>query len=319
MSESATLHTAATVPDCGTAPCGLDAGIIIHDAGMEFLHCGRCGVLRIPPAQLVHQSVDADPLAPLSLVMRILMTMRMLWLKAVVPAFRNPETTIVDVGCGDGQFFEFLKRSGYHNAIGIEPEADRRAHAKARGLEVYASWNDADSARKRPVRADILIVWHVLEHIPQPAGFLQELAERVTPGGVVLVSVPNQRGMQTRLFGYYSSYPDYGRHIWYHDAAYAAYLSRMAAGAAVRLLPDFNFEYEIFSWVDSIISALVRQQNCVHIALKKGRGHPAMRAVIALAAVALLPLAGVLAVVSLLCGRGSTLTFELTPRQQAGQ
>jgi SAM-dependent methyltransferase len=308
MSQAASLSFA-----CDAAPCGMSTGGTTMDAGMEFYRCQTCGVLRIPPEKLLHQSVDSDPLTPLSLVMRLLMTMRMIWLRLVVPALRDKRTTIADVGCGDGQFSEFLKRSGYH-VTGIEPEDDRREHAQARGLEVYPSWAAADQARGQEVQADIAITWHVLEHVPQPAGFLKELTSRVRPGGSAIISVPNQNSLQTRLFGFYSSYPDYGRHVWYHEASYADYIRKAAGGAEVRLLPDYNLEYEVFAWVDSILSAIVRRQNFVHIALKKGKGPLVSRLLIAVAAVAVLPLAGVLSLVSLAMGRGSTLTFEIRPK-----
>lgn len=291
----------------------MNEGGVTIDAGMSFVRCRSCGVLRIPEDELLHHSVDADPLTPLSLIMRLLMVLRMLWLKAVVPALRNKRVSIGDVGCGDGQFLEFLKRSGYSNLIGIEPESDRRAHSQARGLRVYPNWEAADQALGHPANPDILIAWQVLEHIPQPARFLNDLALRVSPQGCIIVSVPNQRSLQTRLFGYYSSYPDYGRHIWYHDTSYADFISRVATGANVKVLPNFNFEYEIFSWVDSIISFIARQQNCAHRALKKGKGSAASRVFIALMAVAVLPLAGVLSLISLGIGRGSTLTFAISP------
>jgi SAM-dependent methyltransferase len=293
--------------------CAMNEGGMTMDAGMSFVRCHSCGVLRIPENELLHHSVDADPLAPLSVIMRLLMVLRMLWLKAVVPTLRNKHVCIGDVGCGDGQFLEFLKRSGYTNAIGIEPETDRREHSQARGVSVYRNWEAADRALGRRVTAEILFAWQVLEHIPQPAKFLNDLAMRISPQGCIIVSVPNQRALQTRLFGYYSSYPDYGRHIWYHDASYAGFISRAATGTNVKVLPNFNFEYEIFSWVDSIISFIARRQNCAHLALKKGKGSTLSRLVIALIAVAVLPLAGVLSLISLGIGRGSTLTFAISP------
>ena len=297
---------------CDAERCGMRGGATTMDAGMQFYRCQTCRVLRIPPDRLLHQSVAADPLAPLSLVMHVLMTMRMMWLSLVVPALRDKGTRIVDVGCGDGQFSEFLRNSGYP-VTSIEPEDDRREHALARGLEVYPSWQQADLARGESVTADIAVVWHVLEHVPQPAGFLRELTSRIRPGGAAIVSVPNQNSLQTRLFGYYSSYPDYGRHIWYHEASYADYIRRVTGGAEVGLLPDYNLEYEVFAWVDSIISAIVRKQNFAHIALKKGQGSRGSRLIIALAAVSLLPLAGVLSLISLATRRGSTLTFRISP------
>jgi hypothetical protein len=123
--------------------------------------------------------------------------------------------------------------------------------------------------------------------------------------------VPNQASLQTSLFGYFSAYPDYGRHIWYHKPDYVEWFGRSVPGLLASLMRDRNYEYEIFSWVDSIASALTRQQNFVHKALKKGEGGM-MRRICAIAAtLCILPAAVVLAPLSLFCGRGSTLTFVL--------
>ena len=85
------------------------------------------------------------------------------------------------------------------------------------------------------------------------------------------------------------------------------------AGVDAKILRDRNYEYEVFSWVDFIASAIMRRQNFVHKALKKGEGGPIVRLAAALAALCLLPLATVLAPLSLHAGRGSTLTFVLRP------
>ena len=93
----------------------------------------------------------------------------------------------------------------------------------------------------------------------------------------MVISVPNQARAQTRLFGYLSAYPDYGRHIWYHTRDYLNWFAHDLPALEGRLLRDGNYEYEILSWVDSIASAITWQQNFVHRALKKGEGGPMRR------------------------------------------
>ena len=82
---------------------------------------------------------------------------------------------------------------------------------------------------KEPV--EILFVWHVLEHIERPAEFIEEYSRWLAPSGVMVISVPNQGSIQTRLFGYFSAYPDYGRHIWYHTTDYLNWFVSECAGA----------------------------------------------------------------------------------------
>src|ERR1700733_1264244 len=100
------------VPSCGASGCGLDRPISMRDAGMDFVECPVCHVLRIPPANLIHYHVLPDPPGKLSLVMRLLMSLRMMWLTRELPQLRDAHVRIADIGCGDGQFLEFLKARG---------------------------------------------------------------------------------------------------------------------------------------------------------------------------------------------------------------
>ena len=218
------------------------------------------------------------------------MSMRMRWLVRELPRLADQHVRIADIGCGDGQFLEFLKGRGYDHVAGIEPDALRARNARKRGVPVFASRKEAESAGLLKEPAEILFVWHVLEHIERPAEFIEEYSRWLAPSGVMVISVPNQGSIQTRLFGYFSAYPDYGRHIWYHTTDYLNWFVLNAPGLDAKILRDRNYEYEVFSWVNSIASAITRRQNFVHKALKKGEGGPIVRLAAALAAT--VPVAG---------------------------
>ena len=84
--------------------------------------------------------------------------------------------------------------------MGLElmPEAAEHARA-AHGVDVHvASLEDADL----PERAyDAVSALHVVEHVPDVAGFLREMARRARPGGHVLVEVPNLDSRQRAAAG----------------------------------------------------------------------------------------------------------------------
>jgi SAM-dependent methyltransferase len=299
--------------NCGAERCALDRGGRVTDAGMDFIRCPACNALHIAPQNLVHASVPPDPTGKLSIAMKMLMSMRLRWLIGELPRLDDRLVPIADVGCGDGQFLEFLKARGYERIVGIETDPVRAGNAKKRGVRVFASRGEAQAGGLPEASAEILFVWHVLEHVERPADFIAEYAPLLAPSGAMVISVPNQASMQTRLFGYFSAYPDYGRHIWYHTADYLDWFAQNTPGLKAGLMRDRNYEYEIFAWVDSLASAITRRQNFVHRALKKGEGGPMLRLAAAAMALCLLPLAVLLAPLSILSGRGSTLTFVLRP------
>src|SRR5581483_8784136 len=297
--------------NCGAIGCALASGAPTVDAGMAFVRCPTCRVLHIAPDNLIHATVKPDPVGKLSIVMRLLMSMRMSWLRRELPALNNADVWIADVGCGDGHFLEFLGTRGMRHLAGIEPDADRAANARRRGVPVFASREQAEAAGVPTGSIDVLFVWHVLEHVERAADFVGDYVRWLAPGGVMIVSVPNQASLQTRLFGFYSAFPDYGRHVWYHTADYLGWFDRNASGVEAAILRDRNYEYEIFSWVDSIASAITRTQNFIHRALKKGEGGSFGKLAAAGMALGLLPLAALLASLNIRFGSPSTLTFVL--------
>jgi SAM-dependent methyltransferase len=299
---------------CGADGCGIAEGAPVKDAGMDFIRCPTCRVLRIPPKNLINSNVPPDPAGKLSLTMRLLLSLRMLWLQREVPQLRDKHARIMDIGCGDGQFLEFLSRRGYDRIAGIEPNPDRAHNARRRGVPVFATRQEAQANGQFADGFDVMFLWHVLEHVDRPANFLADYLPGLAGSGVLVISVPNQEGMQTRLFGYFSAFPDYGRHVWYHTSYYLNWFAKVFSDMTPSLMRDRNIEYEVFSWVDSAASALLRQQNFVHRALKKGEGPVLRRIAAALAAVCLLPVAMVLTPISLCSGAGSTLTFVLRRR-----
>lgn len=301
--------------NCGAANCTLDGGARLTDAGMEFLRCPTCRVLHIIPENLIHTTVLPDPAGKLSAVMKVLMSMRMRWLAQEFPQLADKHIRVADIGCGDGQFLEFLSERGYDRAIGIEPDAVRARNARARGVPVFASGEEAEADGLVKGEVDILFVWQVLEHIDRPVDFLKAYAPWLAPSGVIVITVPNQASAQTRLFGYFSAYPDYGRHLWYHTANYLGWFAQNLPELHAALVRDGNYEYEIFSWVDSIASAITRRQNVIHKALKKGDGGLVHRLAAAFMALCLLPVATILSPVSIRLGLGSTLTFALQAKQ----
>ena len=59
-------------------------------------------------------------------------------------SYISPESSVLDIGCGDGQFMKLLELIGC-NVKGVEIEKDRVAIAQQRGLDVVCSdANDYD-------------------------------------------------------------------------------------------------------------------------------------------------------------------------------
>jgi 2-polyprenyl-6-hydroxyphenyl methylase/3-demethylubiquinone-9 3-methyltransferase len=99
--------------------------------------------------------------------------------------------TALDVGCGAGLLAEPLARLGAKvTAIDPTPEliSVARDHAAGQGLDIdyrVSAVEDLDGT------FDLIASMEVIEHTADPQQFLNDLAERLAPDGLLIMSTPN--------------------------------------------------------------------------------------------------------------------------------
>jgi SAM-dependent methyltransferase len=98
---------------------------------------------------------------------------------------RRPRRRILDVGCGDGLFFDRLQRFG--QVEGIEPDASLVHDPRWRPQIKIAPLEPGSFA---PDAYDLVLMLDVLEHIADDASAVREIARVLRPGGVFVFSVP---------------------------------------------------------------------------------------------------------------------------------
>jgi 2-polyprenyl-6-hydroxyphenyl methylase/3-demethylubiquinone-9 3-methyltransferase len=105
----------------------------------------------------------------------------------------------LDVGCGAGLLAEPLARLGAAvTGLDASPEliAVARDHADARGLAIdYRAGDLADLEGE----FELITCMEVIEHVADPAAFVTELARRLAPGGLLILSTPNATGWSKLL------------------------------------------------------------------------------------------------------------------------
>jgi hypothetical protein len=66
---------------------------------------------------------------------------------------------------------------------------------------------------------DVILMSHVLEHTSDPVATLERARALLSPGGELIIVVPNARALGFGLFGRYWGYLDPPRHLWQFSAA----------------------------------------------------------------------------------------------------
>jgi 2-polyprenyl-6-hydroxyphenyl methylase/3-demethylubiquinone-9 3-methyltransferase len=98
--------------------------------------------------------------------------------------------TALDVGCGAGLLAEPLARLGAHvTGIDAAPELVEaaRTHAGQSGLAIRYL---AGEVAALDGQFDLVTALEVVEHVADPASFVRTLADRLAPGGLLVMSTP---------------------------------------------------------------------------------------------------------------------------------
>ncbi len=104
------------------------------------------------------------------------------WLEAREPG------KVLDVGCSDGRFAALGRVRGHH-VTGVDLE--ECAGVTERLDAFHAADLNAGLPEDLPSQFDAVVAGDVLEHVIDPLSLLQELRDRLSPDGEVLVSIPN--------------------------------------------------------------------------------------------------------------------------------
>jgi len=100
--------------------------------------------------------------------------------------------TLIEVGCARGDFLHAAR--DHFNVVGIEPNEELAKDA-ATVAPVYRGLveNFSESG------FDVAVSFHVIEHTDSPHRFVDAMAAKVKPGGLVVIETPNIHSLAFRL------------------------------------------------------------------------------------------------------------------------
>jgi 2-polyprenyl-6-hydroxyphenyl methylase/3-demethylubiquinone-9 3-methyltransferase len=105
----------------------------------------------------------------------------------------------LDVGCGAGLLCEPLTRLGAA-VTGVDAASENiaaaRDHAEAMGLAI--DYREGELASQDLPQFDLVCCLEVIEHVADKGAFVAALAQRLAPGGLMILSTPN-RTARSRL------------------------------------------------------------------------------------------------------------------------
>src|SRR5207244_298992 len=100
--------------------------------------------------------------------------------------------TVLDAGCGEGYGAALLAEVAVRVVGADRMEAIALARARHRDPRLELRAIDLERLDGLDGRFDLVVSFQVIEHLPDPVGFLAALARRAAPGGEILVTTPNR-------------------------------------------------------------------------------------------------------------------------------
>jgi SAM-dependent methyltransferase len=118
---------------------------------------------------------------------------------------------VLDIGCGRGALLHELAKRNC-DCHGLERH-DFLIPVHHHGIS-YHLGNITDQAL--PANSfDLVVIWHALEHLPDPKKTLQQAVGLMKAGAVLALATPNFASRQAGWFGPYWFHLDLPRHFWH--------------------------------------------------------------------------------------------------------
>jgi 2-polyprenyl-3-methyl-5-hydroxy-6-metoxy-1,4-benzoquinol methylase len=209
-STSSTFVDAITACPC----CGARSAQLISDrdgkTGDELItvSCSQCGLGRIDPlpsdqeladwyATQYRQKYKSATQPALRHVLRAGRNAlwRWEWLcqnsVGPSPSLNTRQKKTLDIGSSSGEFVYLLNTLGFQ-AKGIEPHAGYATYAQSMlGIDVKNGTLQHCLAGEASGSLDLISMFHVLEHLPEPRSALRLIGEKLKPDGILYIEVPN--------------------------------------------------------------------------------------------------------------------------------
>lgn len=183
----------------------------------QLVRCRRCGLLYLNPRPTSGEidrfyQEDYAPFARSGIAERakrwtIDREVRTLWRHLAPPA------NVLDVGCATGDLLQAIRTRGNPSVLGIEPSPHAADLARSRwGVDVITG--RLETVNLPAASVDTALMAHTIEHLPSPSETLEELHRVLTPGGTLILWLPNADSVAAQLLGEWWIGYDAPRHFF---------------------------------------------------------------------------------------------------------
>lgn len=148
--------------------------------------------------------------------------------------------TVLDIGCGTGEFLNFMKQNNW-DSFGIEPELKAKEFAiNNYNLEVFPESKLNEFSKNK---FDLITKWHVLEHVYNLNERLDLIYKLLDNDGIFINALPMIDSPDAIKFGKYWAGLDVPRHL--HHFSYETF-NHLAMNNGFKILGSFPMKFDSY-------------------------------------------------------------------------
>ena len=207
----------AGCPRCGReSPLHFRVGDLnrrITDDIFDYYRCVSCGIIFLDPVPLnLGRYYPSDYYqVPTSLQKLALAAEPEQYKIDFVRRFTSGGS-LLEIGPAYGSFCYLAKQAGFKvDAIEMDAGCCRFMNEVV-GINAIHSI-DTEAALRSAGPYDVIALWHVVEHLSNPWEAMKLFAQRLNPGGLLVMAAPNPDAFQFRVFGRFWTHLDAPRHL----------------------------------------------------------------------------------------------------------
>ncbi len=172
---------------------------------------------------------------------------------------------ILDLGCGRGIFLLTMKAGGWETH-GLELNEETAQYARE-GLVLDIKTVSLREAKFADNYFDVIVIWHVLEHLSDPIETIEECRRILKSGGLLVVAIPNFESFQAKISGSHWFHLDIPYHL-YHFTLKNLKLVLEKNSFKIVKTRHFSFEFNPFGCLQSFLNMCHIEHNLLYNVLK---------------------------------------------------
>jgi SAM-dependent methyltransferase len=141
---------------------------------------------------------------------------------------------MLEIGCASGAFLHRMAVSGWE-VEGLDFSEEAAEAAQALGYPIHTSRLENSPDPEKPY--DLVVGWHVFEHLHEPVLALQKLRRWTNPGAWLVLSMPDAGSWEFKIF----------KNRWY-ALQVPTHLFHYTPGTLRRILDRGGWRAERFFW-----------------------------------------------------------------------